>query len=161
MIISRLRAAILATLFFSSPAFAQQSLVSGNYVLCTLHPQSPLCASVYREALTQTGPIAGAVKNAYAGYAKYVEAGGAGLTDQDRQYLADNGMRVPADLAAADQAGLHNVIHDPALKTDRARKAAINNFLSRAVQAELYCSFNACPAENRPLLAGGGAGPES
>ena len=160
MNISRFWAPAFGALLLSSPAFGQQNLLSSNYVLCTLHPQSAPCGAVYREALKQQGPLADAVKSAHAAYAKYVEGGGAGLTDQDRQYLTNNGLGVPADLTPADQAGLHNVINDPALKTERQRQAAINNFVSRAIQAELYCGFNACPADNqnRLLLAAGNAG---
>jgi hypothetical protein len=87
------------------------------------------------------------VKQAFESYARYLSgAGAAGLTEQDRAFLAANGMQIPDDLNAANQAGLHNVINDPALAADaQTRLRAVNNFIGRARQAELYCHFNACP----------------
>ena len=58
--------------------------------------------------------------------------------------MQDNQIELPLDLNAQDLGGLHNVINDPALKDGDAKVIAVQNFLSRAVQAELYCGLNGC-----------------
>ena len=83
-----------------------------------------------------------AVRDEYSGYARYLN-GAAPLTEADRQFLRDNGIRVPEDLNPANQTGLHNVINDASLSVD-AKRTAVNNFLSRAVEAEIYCGLNGC-----------------
>lgn len=112
------------------------------YSLCALYPKPGTCEEVYRRAMDEDTISARAVKAEYEGYVRYL-GGEAGLTDADRRYLSQNGIRVPADLGLANQAGLHKVINDPALDPE-TRVQAANNFLARAVQAELYCSFNRC-----------------
>jgi hypothetical protein len=92
------------------------------------------------------GITAQAVRAEYTSYARYLSGTGS-LTDADRQYLKDNGIMVPTDLSAVNQAGLHRVINDRSLTPD-LKRGAVNNFLSRAVQAELYCGFNDCKAAN-------------
>ena len=67
-----------------------------------------------------------------------------GLTPDDRKYLADNHIKLPFDLNAENLGGLHNVINDPALSNPQSREMAVQAFLSRAVQAELYCGLNGC-----------------
>jgi hypothetical protein len=116
------------------------------YTLCAFYPQAAPCAALYQQVLTESAPPALAVKQAFEGYARYLGQRETGLTDQDRQYLTANGLRIPDDLDAADKTGLHNVINDPALAADAdARQRAVNNFIGRARQAELFCHFNVCP----------------
>lgn len=112
------------------------------YMLCAFYPKRGTCEPVYRQALKDKSISAMAVRTEYTGYARYLN-GSSPLTESDRQYLKDAGILVPNDLSAANRAGLHNVINDPALTAD-ARRAAVNNFLGRAVEAELYCEFNNC-----------------
>ena len=121
-----------------NPAAAAQDL----YLLCAFYPKPGTCEEVYRRAMRDGGIGAEAVRAEYEGYVRYL-GGNTSLTDTDREYLRQNGIRVPDDLAPADQAGLHNVINDPALDAG-ARALAVNNFLGRAIQAGLYCSFNSC-----------------
>jgi hypothetical protein len=134
-------------LSFSTSASAQDL-----YLLCAFYPKPGVCESVYRKAMRDSDITAEAVKAEYLGYARYLGGNGR-LNDADRQYLKDNGIQVPQDLTAANQAGLHNVIGDPTLTADEKR-AAVNNFLGRAVEAELYCSFNTCEDQNRTMAAG-------
>lgn len=111
-------------------------------MVCAFYPKPGTCESVYQQAMKDTSISAQAVRAEYTGYARYLNGTGS-LTDADRRYLKDNAVMVPADLSAANQSGLHNVINDPSLNPD-ARRAAVNNFLSRAVEAELFCSLNDC-----------------
>ncbi len=92
--------------------------------------------------MKDTDISAQAVRAEYTGYVRYL-GGSETLTERDRAYLKENQITVPNYLSAANQAGLHNVINDTSLKAD-AKRAAVNNFLSRAVQAELYCHVNNC-----------------
>lgn len=111
------------------------------YLLCAFYPKPGTCEEVYRHAMTDKDIPAEAVRAEYNGYARYL-GGGQSLTDADRQYLKENQIRVPDDISPADQSGLHNVINDPALWRDAdSRRAAVNNFLNRAVEAELYCGL--------------------
>ena len=112
------------------------------YSLCAFYPKPGTCEDVYRQAMQDDAISAQAVKAEYDGYVRYLGGNGR-LTEEDRQYLNQHGIRVPGDLTPANQAGLHNVINDPALN-DETRLLAVNNFVSRAIQAELYCSFNHC-----------------
>jgi len=112
------------------------------YVLCSFYPKPGTCESVYRQAMKDTGISAQSVRAEYTGYVRYL-GGSATLTERDRAYLKENQITVPNYLSAANQAGLHNVINDSTLETN-AKRAAVNNFLSRAVQAELYCHVNRC-----------------
>jgi hypothetical protein len=130
-----------------TPAQPPMPSTAELYTLCAFYPQAAPCGALYRQSLRETTPPAQAVKQAFEGYARYLTpADSPGLTGQDRQYLTANGVQIPADLNAANQAGLHNVIGDPALQADaQARLRAVNNFIGRARQAELYCHFNACP----------------
>jgi hypothetical protein len=122
------------------------------YMVCAFYPKPDTCESVYRKAMDDNSITAEAVKAEYKGYARYL-SGNATLNDADRQYLKDNGISVPNDLSAANQAGLHNVISDPSL-TANEKRVAVNNFLSRAVEAELYCGFNSCEENNQRMAAG-------
>lgn len=134
----------LSTLPVSS-AHVQMVDPDAFYTLCTFYPQDSRCPPVHAHALKDTSPSATAVKDAFDHYARYLKQPSGGLTDEDRQYLRESGIRFPSDLSPANQAGLHNVIHDPALQKDEgARRAEVNNFISRAVSAELYCAFNSC-----------------
>jgi hypothetical protein len=115
------------------------------YSLCALYPKPGTCEDVYRQALQDDAISAQAVKAEYEGYVRYLGGNGP-LTEEDRQYLSRHGIRVAGELTPANQAGLHNVINDPALSAE-ARLLAVNNFVGRAIQAELYCSFNHCGDE--------------
>ena len=112
------------------------------YMVCAFYPKPGTCESVYQRAMKDTNITAQAVRAEYTGYARYL-SGTRSLTDADRQYLKDNGIMVPTALSAVNQAGLHRVINDPSLTPD-LKRGAVNNFLSRAVEAELYCGFNDC-----------------
>jgi len=111
-------------------------------MVCAFYPKPGTCESVYRKAMRESAISAQAVRAEYTGYARYL-TGSEILTDADRQYLRESGIAVPNDLNPINQGGLHNVINDQTL-TAKEKPAAINNFLSRAVQAELYCRFNSC-----------------
>lgn len=130
-----------------APVVAQSGAIPSQapdqlYRMCAFYPKPGTCEEIYRHAMQDSSISAEAVRAEYNGYARYL-TGATSLTDVDRQYLKENGIRMPYELSADNQAGLHNVINDPTLDGD-AKRAAINNFLSRAVQAELYCSFNSC-----------------
>jgi hypothetical protein len=122
-------------------------------MLCAFYPKPGTCEAVYQKALKDNSITAEAVRAEYTGYARYLN-GSSPLTDEDRQYLKETGILVPSDLSAVNQAGLHNVINDPAFTAD-ARRAAVNNFLSRAVEAELYCGFNSCETDTSHTAAAG------
>jgi hypothetical protein len=106
--------------------------------------------------MKDTSISAQAVRAEYTGYARYLNGTGA-LTEADRQYLKNNTIIMPPGLSVTNQAGLHNVINDKSLSAD-ARRAAVNNFLSRAVQAELYCTFNDCKPAGGGMATTDGAG---
>jgi hypothetical protein len=145
----------------ASPAIAAPSSVGSSaaeaqptdnlYMLCAFYPKQGTCEAVYQRALKDNSISAEAVRAEYTGYARYLN-GNSPLTEADRQYLKDNAIRMPYDLSAANQAGLHNVINDPSLDAE-AKRAAVNNFLSRAVEAELYCGFNTCEVSGGAALA--------
>lgn len=130
--------AIIAQAIESKPAASTQDL----YMVCAFYPKPGTCEDVYRQAMRDNSITAQAVRAEYTAYARYLK-GASALTETDRQFLRDNGIRVSGDLSLANQAGLHNVINDASLRGD-AKRAAVNNFLSRAVEAELYCGFNSC-----------------
>jgi hypothetical protein len=113
------------------------------YTQCSFHPQGPGCPAAYQKALKDDSPDAAAVRDAFRYYARYLGTDNGGLTDADRQRLKQDGITLPKGLDAADLAGLHNVTNDPGLAAD-TRPAAVNNFLNRAVEAELYCGLNTC-----------------
>lgn len=133
--------AIAETASFSSAINTTRPLEE-LYLLCSFYPKPGTCESVYRQAMKDTDISAQAVRAEYTGYVRYL-GGSETLTERDRAYLKENQITVPNYLSAANQAGLHNVINDTSLKAD-AKRAAVNNFLSRAVQAELYCHVNNC-----------------
>jgi hypothetical protein len=114
-----------------------------RYAACSFYPQGAGCDQVYRQALKDNSPAALPVRDAFQKYARYLRMPAAELTAQDRRWLKDSGIRLPA-LNPINQAGLHNLLHDQALKEGEAKRSAVNNFIGRAVQAELYCSFNSC-----------------
>lgn len=121
-------------------------------MVCAFYPKPGTCEEIYRQAMRDNSISAESVRAEYIGYARYL-GGAAALTETDRQFLKDNNIRVPEDLSPANQAGLHNVINDASLSAE-TKSAAINNFLSRAVEAELYCGFNSC---DLPTREAGGA----
>ena len=141
---------IAATRSSAAEAAANAPGAGDAYMLCAFYPKPGTCERIYRKAMTDKDIAAEAVRAEYAGYVKYLGGNGT-LSETDRQYLRDNRITLPDGLSAADQSGLHNVINDPAFAGDAdARRIAVNNFLTRAVEAELYCSFSNCstPAEN-------------
>ena len=135
---------LLALLAAPPPAEAQPA--AELYTLCSFYPQGAPCEAVYQEALKdQSAPPARSVRDAFNYYARYLKPP-AQFTDADRAWLTDNQITLP-DLSEANLGGLHNVINDPALAGDSAaRRNAANNFISRALEAELYCGFNSCSA---------------
>jgi len=140
--------AIIAQASESKPAASTQDL----YTVCAFYPKPGTCEEVYQQTMRDNSITAQAVRAEYTGYARYLN-GTAALTETDRQFLRDNGIRVSGDLSLTNQAGLHNVINDASLRGD-AKRAAVNNFLSRAVEAELYCGLNSC---NTPAREGADA----
>lgn len=147
-------ASIVVVPFLSLVAGQAQAESNDPYTACALRPQAPACAMVYHQALKNDVPGAIAVRQAFDHYARYVESPSSGLTQADRRYLKDNQIDMPPNLNSKDLNGVHNVIHDPALQSDPdAKRGAVNNFISRALQAELYCDFNTCTS------ASGGASP--
>ena len=98
-----------------APDALAQNANADRYVLCTFRPQANVCGDVYKQALTDSSPGADAVKAAFDGYGRYVRNASGGLTDDDKRYLSENGIRLPPDLTPEDQAGLHTVLNDPAL----------------------------------------------
>jgi hypothetical protein len=136
------------------PVPVSTEAAGNDYLLCAFYPKPGTCEGVYRHAMDDSSITAQAVRAEYSGYVRYLD-GAQDLTDADRRYLAENNILMPAGLDARDQAGLHNVIAAPGL-TAQQRLVAVNDFLSRAVQAELYCGFHDCGppaqtmAEKRP-----------
>jgi hypothetical protein len=114
------------------------------FTLCSFYPQGAPCAAVYQQALKdETNPAAHSVRDAVTYYSRYLK-NPASFTDQDRAWLKENNITLP-DLDQANMGGLHNVIADPALANNAgARRDAVNNYISRALEAELYCGFNKC-----------------
>ena len=138
---------ILACAGFAALPFAaaaQSPISSDAYIQCSFHPQAAPCERIYRQADKDDNPGAAAVKAAYEGYGRYVKAPSPGMNEADRQYLKDNQISLPEDLAPEDLYGLHNVINDPGLKDAADRRRAVNNYINRAVESELYCGFNGC-----------------
>lgn len=117
--------------------------LEAQYIHCSFRPQDAGCAEAHQAALKNDDPAAQSVRDAFTDYGRYLAMPAASLTDQDRAYLKDNNIALPADLDAANLSGLHHVIGDRALSGE-ARRMAVVNYLSRAVEAELYCAFNAC-----------------
>ena len=132
-------------------------------MVCAFYPKPGTCETVYQRAMKDASIAAEAVRAEYTGYARYLDGTGS-LTDADRQYLKDNEVTLPPDLSAVNQAGLHHVINDPSLTAD-VKRVDVNNFLSRAVEAELYCGFNDCKSADVETATtgdrGGAASPNS
>jgi hypothetical protein len=114
------------------------------YTFCSFYPQGAPCGQVYQQALKDnSSPAAGSVRDAFGSYARYLKPP-ASLGDQDRAWLKNNDITEPG-LTQANLGGLHNVINDPTLTKDPAsQRAAVNNFITRALEAELFCGFNNC-----------------
>ncbi len=141
----------LALLLALPVAAAEAQTTDMNlYVRCSFYPQGTGCARAYQQALRDDSPAATSVRDAFKYYVRYLKPDSAGLTDDDKRYLAQNEIRIPFDLSAANLAGLHNVINDPGLASANARRTAVNGFIARAVQAELYCGTSSCRDENGP-----------
>ena len=117
------------------------------YVRCSFYPQGAGCEQVYKQASRDTSPGAASVRNAFEHYARYLKPENAGLTEDDKSFLAKNEIRY-FELNRENLAGLHNVINDPVLAKDaERRRVEVNAFIARAVQAELYCGTSGCPKE--------------
>ena len=137
---------------FSQTSSSTNKSALDRYLLCSFYPKPGTCESVYHKALNDSSIAAEAVRAEYMGYARYLKGTGK-LTDADREYLKSNGITVPKDLNSTNQTGLHNVINDSNIAPEQKR-ASINNFLSRAVQAELYCRFNSCEEPEQKTNSG-------
>jgi hypothetical protein len=138
--------AATALCIFFAPAANAQPPSPDTYVKCNFRPQGDDCESLWRKG-GNSDPAAESVKGAYLSYGRYLRAPAAALTDEDRRYLIGNDIKLPDDLSSADLSGLHYVINDPALGKDEAAwRRAVNGFITRAVEAELYCGFNGCGA---------------
>ena len=142
-------------LLLALPPLAAQAQSNGSedastnpYTICAFYPQAAACPAVYQRALKDNDdPAARSVRDAFQFYGRYLKPPAAGLTHQDKAYLASAGIDLPADLDAGDLGGLHNVINDPELASDAlARNQAVNGFINRALEAELYCGLNRCDA---------------
>jgi hypothetical protein len=136
----------LAMLAIMPAASAQTPTQNADlYVPCSFYPQGTGCEAAYRQALHDDSPAAASVRAVFQSYARYLKPDRGGLTEEDKRYLAQNDIQMPFDLTAADTAGLHNVINDGSLaKNPDERRAAVNAFIGRAVQAELYCGTSPC-----------------
>jgi hypothetical protein len=122
-----------------------------RYVRCSFYPQGKGWDQAYQQALHDVNPAAASVRDAFEHYARYLKPDTSGLTDNDKRYLVQNEIRTPFDLSAANLAGLHNVVNDPSLAGDpTARRLAVNGFIARAVQAELYCGTSGCQDDDSP-----------
>jgi len=120
------------------------------YVRCSFYPQGTGCEQVYQQALHDISPGAASVRSAFEQYARYLKPENAGLTEGDKSYLAQNGIRY-FELNSNNLKGLHNVINDPAVAKDaEKRRMKVNAFIARAVQAELYCGTSGCLEEQQP-----------
>jgi len=151
---SRLLALALCGLWplAADAAPAETPSLEAQYTHCSFRPQDAECAEVHQAALKDQSTAATSVRDAFTYYARYLAMPPASLTDADRRFLKDNGIALPMDLDAANLSGLHHVIQDPALSGE-ALRAAVTNYLSRAVQAELYCAFNACTLPGREAMS--------
>ena len=132
----------IGLLFFVMATAACAQNVTTTF--CAFRPQSESCQAIYQHSLGDPAPTAVSVKDAFENYGRYVRAAKGPLTDEDRRYLAANNIALPPDLNAEDAAGLHELIHENSQNGSVASIRAINGFISRAVQAELYCYFNTC-----------------
>lgn len=130
-------------------SWAQDGSAPDLDTACYFYPQGPGCEQVYQRALKDSGPVANSVRDAFEKYARYLQNQTGGLTEEDRRYLKENGVALPFELNATNQAGLHNVINDPALRDPVVRRSAVNRFIGHAVQAELYCGTTDCSAQRR------------
>lgn len=158
MRLSRALLALTALAALAGPArAANEPPAAQDYTLCAFYPQAASCNAVYQHALTDTNPASGAVRDAFRFYGRYLQTPSSGLSDQDKAYLKDNAIALPYDggngnLNPVNLSGLHNVINDPALAGDAsARRQAVTNFVSRALQAELFCGLSKCdPQTGKP-----------
>jgi len=140
---------LMCLLLTAGGTVTAQAQTPDPYIRCSFYPQGSGCERVYQEARHDTSPGAASVRNAFEHYARYLKPRNAGLTADDKTYLAQNGIRF-FNLEKGDLEGLHNVINDPALAKDsEGRRAEVNAFIARAVQAELYCGTNSCPEEQQ------------
>src|SRR5689334_13260567 len=92
---SILGAAILAGLCPMVLAAPSQESDEDRYILCTFRPQASPCEAIYKHALHDNSPSADAVKAAFESYGRYIRNSADALTDDDRQYLAANGISMP------------------------------------------------------------------
>lgn len=134
--------AVLATQ--SAMGQSENDIASSPFVRCTFYPQAKDCQAILTQASQDSDPRSQAVRDAYLGYGRYIRDAHGQLTDEDRRFLQDHGIRLPSGMSTEDLAGLHNVIHDEQFRTSAERVSAVNNFIGRAVSAEQYCFFNEC-----------------
>lgn len=152
MLTHRLLHLAATTLVWALPqsSWAQDVSVPDPDTACYFYPQGPGCEQVYQRALKDAGPVAISVRDAFEKYARYLRDQRGGLTEEDRHFLKENDITLPFELNGANQAGLHNVINDPALRNPVMRRSAVTRFIGHAVQAELYCGTTGCPQDAAP-----------
>ena len=137
-------------LLMAGAAVSARAQSPDPYVRCSFYPQGTGCEQVYQQALHDISPGAASVRSAFEQYARYLKPENAGLTEGDRSYLAQNGIRY-FELNRDNLKGLHNVINDPVLSKDaERRRTEVYAFIARAVQAELYCGTSGCPEIQQP-----------
>jgi len=137
-------------LLMAGAAVSARAQSPDPYVRCSFYPQGTGCEQVYQQALHDISPGAASVRSAFEQYARYLKPENAGLTESDKSYLAQNGIRY-FELNKDNLKGLHNVINDPVLANDaEGRRTEVNAFVARAVQAELYCGTSGCQENQQP-----------
>ena len=141
---------VTCLLLLAGATASAQAQSPDPYVRCSFHPQGAGCELVYQLAQHDTSPGAASVRSAFEHYARYLKPENAGLTTDDKSYLAQNEIRY-FELNKDNLEGLHNVINDPVLAKDaERRRTEVNAFIARAVQAELYCGTSGCPEKQQP-----------
>jgi hypothetical protein len=136
---------VVAGILLAATTAAEAQSDINLYVRCSFYPQGKGCDQAYQQARRDPSPSAVSVREAFEHYLHYLKPATSVLTDGDKRYLVQNEIRAPFELRAADLAGLHNVINDPSLANDpAAKRLAVNGFIARAVQAELYCGADGC-----------------
>ena len=139
----RTLASVLLSAALAAIPFSLRAQQLDRYAACSLYPQGAGCEQVYRQALKDSSPWALPVREAFHKYARYLKMPAAELTPEDHRWLKDNDIPLPV-LSPVNRSGLHNLLHDQTIKDGADKRSAVNNFIGRAVQAELYCSFNSC-----------------
>ena len=146
-----MRTKLLMTGFMMALALPVTAKSAGNpqdpYVMCTFYPAPGICDEIYRRAADDNNPMAASVVAEYQWYVRYLNTPARDLSADDLAWLSANAVTVPDNLTPEQIGGLHALMNDTALQKDTAEKyRAVSGYLGRAVQAHLYCVFNACPS---------------